>query len=54
MFLLVMTFQTYQQNDYIMTIPAEKLNAAIKNVIYACGKDDKRPYLSGILFELRR
>ncbi|NLM24866.1 MAG: DNA polymerase III subunit beta [Firmicutes bacterium] len=39
-------------NDYIMTIPAEKLNAAIKNVIYACGKDDKRPYLSGILFEL--
>ena len=38
-------FQTYQHKDYIMTIPAEKLNAAIKNVIYACGKDDKRPYL---------
>lgn len=36
----------------LFTISAKTLLKMIKNTIYACGKDDKRPFLNGILFEI--
>ena len=38
--------------DEMFTIPSNILSKMIKNTIYACGKDEKRPYISGLLFEL--
>ncbi len=36
----------------LLKIPAENLLQMIRNTIYACGKDDKRAFLNGVLFEL--
>ncbi len=38
-------------DNIIFEISGEKLLDMIKNTIYACGKDDQRPFLNGILFE---
>ncbi len=38
--------------DEMFSIPAHKILHMIKNTLYACGKDDKRPYINGVLMEL--
>lgn len=38
--------------DHLLTITASKLIRMIKNTIYACGKDENRPFINGVLFEL--
>lgn len=40
-----------QAEQVQFSLPANKLLKMIKNTIYACGKDDRRPFLNGILFE---
>lgn len=38
--------------DLVFTLPAKQLLTLIRNTIFACGKDDRRPFVNGVLFEI--
>ena len=38
--------------DLVFTLPANQLLTLIRNTIFACGKDDRRPFVNGVLFEI--
>ncbi len=44
--------QLPEAEQVMFSLPANKLLRMIKNTIYACGKDEHRPFLNGILFEI--
>lgn len=39
-------------DDLVFTLKSEQLLKLIKNTIFACGKDDRRPFVNGVLFEI--
>jgi len=39
-------------DDLVFTLPANQLLKLIRNTIFACGKDDRRPFVNGVLFEI--
>lgn len=44
--------QLPQGEDLLFSITAKQFIKMVKNTIFACGKDDRRPFLNGVLFEL--